>query len=304
MKQAGCHLCNCNEYTIFKGIDSYQLFKCKQCGLVYLPLSSVRQEIEKEYTAKYHTNILCKKELETEEEIEEEINKNIGRAKEIVTQFGKRGKLLDIGCGAGFFLARLKRYGWDVTGIDISEWAGKFARDKLGLKVFTGNVEDIQFNDKFDVITMYHNLEHLPEPIKTLEKVSNILTNGGTLIIKGPNLNSFDRKWHGADWRGYQIPFHLYHFTPETYKMVLEKSGFSVQNIFFQYWNPMAHLLEITLGDGIRADHPPDAVADIRKKKIYNNYIFAILAKIMRITARVCGLKGRDLAIYARKKTP
>lgn len=92
---------------------------------------------------------------------------------------GNKGKLLDIGCGVGFYIACLKRYGWDVKGIDISEWATEFARKKLELNVFTGTVEGNQFNEKFDIITMYHKLEHLPVPLRTLIKVSEILSDNG-----------------------------------------------------------------------------------------------------------------------------
>jgi 2-polyprenyl-3-methyl-5-hydroxy-6-metoxy-1,4-benzoquinol methylase len=305
-KHTNCSLCNSNGYTIFKKVDSYQLMRCKRCGLVSLNPLQVPQEINKEYSAEYHIDRLLKKEPQTEEEIEEEINKTIEMAEEIGKQFVKRGKLLDIGCSAGFFMACLKRYGWDVTGIDISEWAGKFAMDRLGLEVFTGNIEDIQFSDKFNVVTMNHVLEHLSDPLRTLKKVSEIIAKDGVLIINGPNLNSFDRIWHGVNWRGYDLPYHLYHFTPITYQAMLEKAGFSVQRIIFRYWDPISHLLEIKLGDGIRADHHPHAFEGITKRNIYQkakkNYVLKVITKIIRIMARVSCLRGRDLTIYAKKK--
>ena len=305
-KHTNCSLCNSNGYTIFKKMDSYQLMRCKRCGLVCLSPLQVPQEINKEYSAEYHIERLLKKEPQTEEEIEEEINKTIEMTEEIGRQFVNRGRLLDIGCGAGFFMACLKRYGWDVTGVDISEWAGKFAVERLGLEVFTGNVEDIQFSDKFDVVTMNHVLEHLPDPIKTLKKVSEIIAKEGILIINGPNLNSFDRIWHGRKWRGYTDRTHLYFFTPKTYRMIIEEAGFSVQRIIFSYWDPISHLLEIKLGDGIRADHPPHAFEGITERNIYQkakkNYILNVITKMIRIMARVSCLRGRDLTIYAKKR--
>ena len=84
--------------------------------------------------------------------------------------------------------------------------------------------------------------------------------------------------------------------------MILEKAGFSVQKIKFQYWDPINHLLETMSGDGIRADHPPDAIEKNKEKRIYNNLIFDGFAKIMRITTVLLGLKGRDLTIYAKKR--
>lgn len=302
MEYVNCNLCDNNEYKLFKEIDGYRLVKCKWCGLVYLNPRPTQQEISEEYSAEYHIERLLRQEPKTEDKIEEEIKKNIGRAEEIVKQFGNKGKLLDIGCSAGFFIACLKRYGWNVTGIDISEWASKFARERLGLKVFTGIVEDIQFNEKFDVITMYHVLEHLPDPVGTSKRVSEIITDNGVLIVKGPNLASFDRTWHGKNWRGYSDQTHLYYFTPKTYQMVLEKAGFSVQKMVFQYWDPVTHLMEIRLGDGIRADHPPDAIERFNKSKTYNNLIFKSINKMVYITAKLLNLKGRDLTIYAKKE--
>jgi len=302
MKHINCNLCNSNEYKFFREIDGYYLVKCRNCGLVYLNPRPSQQEIKEKYSAEYHIKRLLRKEPETAKEIEEEINKNIGRAEEIVSQFGNKGKLLDIGCGAGFFIACLRRYGWDVSGIDISEWATEFARKKLELNVFAGTVEDIQYNEKFDIITMYHILEHLPNPIESLKKVSEIIADGGVLIIKGPNLSSFDRVWHGKNWYGYSDKSHLYYFTPNIYQMILEKAGFSVQNVQFQYWNPITHLMEIKLGDGIRADHPSDAIEKFDKSKKDSSFVFKGIRRILYITTKLLNLKGRDLTIYAKKK--
>jgi len=299
MEYVNCNICGSKGYKLFKEIDGYRLVKCKRCGLIYLNPRPTQQEINELYSAKYHVGGLLGQEPKTEEEVEKEINKSIGRAEEIVKQFGKTGKLLDIGCGAGFFIACLKRYGWEVSGVEISEWASKFAKGKLGLNVFHGTVEDYRSNERFDVITMYHVLEHLPDPLGSLRRISTLLNDDGVLVIKGPNLASFDRIWHGDNWRRYDLPHHLYHFTPRTYRMILEKAGFSVQEVIFQYWDPIAHLMEIRLGDGIRADHPSDAitVGRFNKSKIPN-----IFRRMMLIVGKLLNLKGRDLTIYAKKK--
>ena len=177
--------------------------------------------MNEEYYVEYHIERLLRRQPETQEEIEKEINKNIGRAEEIVSQFGNKRTLLDIGCGAGFFIACLKRYSWDVRGIDISEWATNFAREKLNLDVLMGSIEDVEISDQFDVITMYHTLEHLSHPLQSLKKVSEILSNDGVFVVKAPNLASFDRIWHGTKWRGYTDQSHFYYFTPKTYQMLL-----------------------------------------------------------------------------------
>ncbi len=285
---------------MYKEINGYRLVKHKRCGLVYLNPRPTQQEINEEYSAEYHVGRLLRQEPKTDEEIEQEINKNNGRAEEIIKQFGSTVKLLDIGCGAGFFIACLERYGWDVTGIDVSDWASGFARDKLGLNVITGSIDDVELDEQFDVVTLYHTLEHLPDPLGSLRKVSKVLNGDGVLVIKGPNLASFDRKWHGKNWRGYDPPFHLYYFTPKTYRKLLEKAGFSVQKVKFQYWGLITHLQEIRLGGGMRADHPSDAIR--RLNKTYNNLIFKGISKVAYIAMRLLNLRGRDLTIYAKKR--
>jgi len=302
MEYINCNLCGSDEHKLFREINDYRLVKCKRCGLVFRDPRPTQQEIHEQYSANYHIERLLRQKLGTEKGIEEEIKKNIGRSEEMLKYFSKETKLLDIGCSVGFFLASLKRYGWDATGIDISEWACEFARKKFGLNVFAGTIEEIQFNERFNVITMYHILEHLPRPLQSLKRVSELLADDGVLIIKGPNLGSFDRIWHGINWRGYSDRTHLYYFTLETYRMILEKAGFTVQKIIFQRWDPIAHLMEIRLGDGIRADHPPDATEKFRKRGRYNNLIFKRINKIRYIGAKLLNLKGRDLTIYAEKR--
>jgi len=302
MEYVNCSLCGQHEYKLFKEIDDYRLVKCKRCGLVYLNPRPTQQEINGKYTAEYHIERLLRQEPKTEEEIEQQINQYVGRAKGVLRECGNEGKLLDIGCSAGFSMACFKRYGWDVMGVDISEWASKFAREKLGLNVFTGSVEEIQFNERFDVITMYHIIEHLPDPLRTLIRVRNLLVDDGLLIVKGPNLASFDRMWHGKKWRGYTDRTHLYYFTPKTYRTILEKAGFTVQRVIFQYWGPVAHLMETRLGDGIRADHPPGAIKKFNKNKAYNNFISKGISKIAYTAVRLLNFKGRDLTIYAKKR--
>jgi len=138
--------------------------------------------------------------------------------------------------------------------------------------------------------------------LRVLKKVSEIIADGGVLIIKGPNLGSFDRVWHGNKWYGFSDKSHLYYFTPNTYQMILKRAGFSIQKIVFQYWDPVTHLMEIKLGDGIRADHPSETIDKFIKSKKYSSFISKGIKRVLHITTRLLKLKGRDLTIYAKKK--
>ncbi|MFC1576780.1 class I SAM-dependent methyltransferase [Candidatus Omnitrophota bacterium] len=270
--------------------------------MVYLNPRPAKNEILKQYTAEYHVETLLGKKLESQGEIEAQIRKFDIRAEELTEKFGPGKSLLDIGCSAGFFMASLKKYGWAVSGLDVTEWAVKFARDRLSLDARVGTVEDISFDKKFDVITLFQILEHYFDPVGSLKKMIGLLREGGTLVIKGPNLASFDRVWHGKKWLGFHTPYHLYYFTPETYRMMLEKAGFSVEGMVFQYWNPVVHLMEMGLGDGARADHCPDDVVKFDKSRIEIHPAFKALNRAWGVAAHVLNLKGRDVIIYAKKK--
>lgn len=144
------------------------------------------------------------------------------------------GKLLDYGCGAGGFLDRMKQFGWNVTGMDISPAAVEQCRQQ-GLNVTVGNNPAQQFAPAtFDVITMWHVLEHVPSPTDTMQQINTILKPNGKLIMALPNIDSWLFKWLGYCWFPLELPRHLTHFSKKTAIEILEKTGFKVTKIFAQ----------------------------------------------------------------------
>lgn len=302
MEYSGCNLCQSSEFVVFKKIDDYRLVKCKKCGLIYLNPRPDQQELNEKYSQRYYAQTLFSKQVTTEQQITQQIKKNMEKARRIMNIVGHKQTLLDIGCGMGFFIACMRQLGWDVAGIDISQWACSFAKEKLGMNVFAGKVEEIKFKKKFDVITMIHLLEHLPNPLKTLKSVSKIISDEGYLIIIGPNFSSFDRIWHGKNWRGYDLSRHLSHFTSRTYRMILEKSGFFVEKIDFQYWDIVSHLEQMRLDKNFRADYHPDVIKSIDKyQSSSKNYFYRVYNRLMFELSKLLGLTDRDLTIYAKK---
>jgi SAM-dependent methyltransferase len=139
--------------------------------------------------------------------------------------------LLDIGCGTGEFLNACKESGWNITGIEPSEIARKNAEQKYNItplpqeKIFEINEK------KFNVITLWHVLEHVHQLDKTMEQIVKILADCGTLIIAVPNCNSFDAKKYGAYWAAWDLPRHLYHFTKKDIETLFKKFGFGLTGI-------------------------------------------------------------------------
>lgn len=136
------------------------------------------------------------------------------------------GRLLDLGCGSGLWLAGMRRLGWQVEGIDFDPAAATAAATR-GLHVRCGSLEQQRFADAtFNAITMSHVVEHLPNPVKTLTECARILKPGGRLILWTPNTASLGHHLLKQYWRGLEPPRHLHLFSPASVRALLEKAGF------------------------------------------------------------------------------
>ena len=143
----------------------------------------------------------------------------------------KSGKILDIGCGTGYFAATMKNGGWDVTGIEPNVKAHEFAASHFGLDVFSPeHISELQ-SGTFDCITLWHVLEHFHDPFRYAEEIKRLLKPEGVCICALPNCNSFDANHYGEYWAAYDVPRHLWHFTPETFRTFAEKTGFQITEI-------------------------------------------------------------------------
>jgi SAM-dependent methyltransferase len=139
----------------------------------------------------------------------------------------KRGRLLDVGCGAGQFLRRMANYGWSVAGVDPDPEAVKVARTD-GLDVRHGPLEEQRFpTGEFDVITMQHVIEHLPNPMATLAEARRVLRPDGRLVVLTPNTDSLGVREFGQAWLDWDPPRHLILFNSNSMRAVLAAAGFN-----------------------------------------------------------------------------
>jgi 2-polyprenyl-3-methyl-5-hydroxy-6-metoxy-1,4-benzoquinol methylase len=141
---------------------------------------------------------------------------------ELVNSLSPKGKILDYGCGTGFFLSACKNDGWEVEGFEPNDTARKQAEETLGQpleKVSFGKFEQ----NSFDVITLWHVLEHVHTLNETFQQLRNLLKPEGIMLIAVPNADSLDAKKYGENWAAYDVPRHLYHFNQATMKRLLKK---------------------------------------------------------------------------------
>lgn len=149
--------------------------------------------------------------------------------------FKPGSKLLDLGCATGEYLHAQRKYGTELFGIEFVESAAELARRQYGLKVFARTLEDAAFEAEFfDGVTGWMFLEHVPSPRHTLQEIHRILKPNAFLAFSVPNAGSWEFSIFRERWFALQAPTHLTHFTPATATALLGRTGFTVEQIWYQ----------------------------------------------------------------------
>lgn len=136
-----------------------------------------------------------------------------------------RGRLLDVGCGTGAFLETCKKAGWDVTGVEPDRDARAVSTEKLQVEI-RPNLDALNTVGSFDIISLWHVLEHMPSLAQTIPQLHELLAGTGTLLIAVPNSDSYDATYFKEYWAAYDVPRHLHHFTPSTIEPLFKQYGF------------------------------------------------------------------------------
>ena len=229
---------NCGgDNTVFflRGIqmDNYEgkehdYFKCNQCGIVFL--DHVPSAADYEESGYYQ-----RKSSRASKVISFVMNCFYKRRYAVLKKIVRNpsgSRILDIGCGKGAFLDIAKKDGWDVTGIEPTLRSAEYAKKTYDINVITTGLLESHLDDaSFNAITMWHVLEHLPNPNLNFKTIYNILSNNGLLIVAVPNIGSFQSKLGKNRWFHLDPPRHITHFTPSVLSGLLESNGFRVIKI-------------------------------------------------------------------------
>jgi 2-polyprenyl-3-methyl-5-hydroxy-6-metoxy-1,4-benzoquinol methylase len=219
-------LITCKDYTVSG--ELFSVVKCASCSFVFTNPRPGKNEIGPYYkSTKYisHSN--------SSDGLFNKIyklirNRAINQKIELITGLLGRGKhinIADIGCGTGEFLAGCSKKGWNAVGVEPSPEARMQGEQNHGLSIFDeGYLEST--NEKFDVITLWHVLEHVHGLNERIVQLSRLLTEKGILLIAVPNYTCFDAAYFGDKWAAWDVPRHLYHFSPDTIKALFTKHGF------------------------------------------------------------------------------
>ena len=139
-----------------------------------------------------------------------------------------KGNLLDIGAGTGDFLLTAKQNGWNTIGVEPSEKAKGIAIGK-GIQ-FSDSTEELESNS-FDVITMWHVLEHVPNLEIQIKELKRLVKPNGTIIIAVPNFKSYDANYYGKFWAAFDVPIHFWHFSKTAIKLLFQKEDIKLEKV-------------------------------------------------------------------------
>lgn len=161
----------------------------------------------------------------------------LGQKRKLIQKFSnnKTGDILDVGSGTGAFVNEMKRHGWVVSGLEPDPDARKVAKEKYGINL--GNIEQLYTLPPatFDVITMWHVLEHVHRLQDCVAQLKKLLKPGGTIFIAVPNYTSKDAVMYREYWAAYDVPRHLYHFSPYAMEKLMNRHGLKIQK-FLPMW--------------------------------------------------------------------
>jgi 2-polyprenyl-3-methyl-5-hydroxy-6-metoxy-1,4-benzoquinol methylase len=210
--------------------EEFKIVRCINCGLKFVNPRPDESEIGRYYKSSDYVSHGGKMNFLTF--LYKTIRNSAIRKKyKIVKQHARGKNILDIGCGTGEFLDFCNKKGFEVKGIEPAEKPRSFAQIRYKLEVKEESyLEDI-VNPEFDIITMWHVLEHVHLLNERMNKIMEILKSDGTIIIAVPNCDSWDARYYGKFWAAYDLPRHLYHFSGDTMKILAQAHALKIEKI-------------------------------------------------------------------------
>lgn len=216
-----CLICQSKNLVSLSGYEAAYLVKCDQCSFVFAKQIPTAQELNDHYSKTY-----------TREDFLSPIT--VKRYHELLDKFEpfrKTNKLLDVGCGVGYFLEVARERGWEVYGTEFTDESMRINSDK-GFKMNQGPLKASNYDaQSFDVVTSFEVIEHINNPDEEMNQVKTILRSGGLFYCTTPNFNSVSRHQLKGQWNVIVYPEHLSYYTPKSMNYLMKQHGFNKKEV-------------------------------------------------------------------------
>lgn len=215
-----CLICSSDKLSPLSGYKRVPLFRCDECSFVFAQTIPTQQDLSDYYrnygTGHYLSPVTITRYHEWLDEFE---------------KYRNTGKILDVGCGVGFFLAEAKKRGWQVYGTEFSDSLVQICRDK-GIEMYQGALTSQSFSEyEFDVVLSIEVLEHINNPTEEIGYIKRLLRKGGLFFCTTPNFNGLSQFWLKDKYNIIDWPEHLGYFTPRTLRKLMNSNGFKTLKV-------------------------------------------------------------------------
>jgi len=225
VKSIQCCYCGNTWGDTLRGLGPYRMMKCSHCGFIYLTPRPTEEDLRTYYRHHY-----LPQDPGSIDKWSRMMRAVFLKAADQIEKHCTRGRVLDIGCGFGFFLKEMRERGWEVTGLEMSLSGISYARNTFKLPVLFTEFEKADLPEgHFDVIAAFYVIEHAYNPLLFLQRVHALLKPKGVVILRYPHTHLLEYLLTllGIENNVYDIPFHLSDFSPQTIERFLIKAGFS-----------------------------------------------------------------------------
>lgn len=214
---------SCKDYTVSKEV--FEIVSCNSCGFKFTNPRPEENDLGRYYESDEYISHSNTNEGLVNKLYQIARHYTLSKKLQLVSSAARKNEasVLDYGCGTGEFLNTCKSAKWKTKGVEPSEVGRNQALENYGLEVYNDVFNPAFDNDKFDVITLWHVLEHVARLRPTIDRLLSLLKEKGHIIIAVPNPASKDAEIYGKQWAAYDVPRHLYHFTPDTIKTLADQ---------------------------------------------------------------------------------
>lgn len=215
--------------------DGFRIVQCPSCGLVFRADPPSYADLAEIYTPSYFRDDLSAGDRQGYSDYLGDADLHRRNARRRLEELGQHvpvGRLLDVGCAAGFFVAEARARGWDAAGIDVSPEMIAWGRTNLGVALSMGTLQEQETDGRpFDAITMWDYIEHSIDPAGDVARCSELLTGGGVLALSTGDVRSTLARLSGSRWHLLTPHHHNYFFSRRTLRLLLAQAGFEIVSV-------------------------------------------------------------------------